>query len=129
MSEQKIKNRSAQYDTRYKELTKYQDGSRGSIFALITPDYSDGLRRFQTAEAIREWADSQKKHVQVGENFPEWLGGDYRQLSRLRNALRACRYLAEALQARKDAEWSIEHYTHSVQAEAEISAQPVDEVV
>lgn len=118
IGERKIKGSAAQYDTRYKEINKYQDGSRMSIFNIVTADYSDGLQRFQNAEAIREWAGEQKKTIPLGDNFPEWFEGDWSKIARLRNALRSCRYIAEAYQLRLDAESTLENYVHFVKVDA-----------
>lgn len=122
VGERKIKSRTAQYDTRYREINKYQDGSRASIYAILTSEYSDGLERFQTWEAIREWEGEQKKNVPLGENAPVWFAGEYSKYSRLRNALASCRYIADAYQFRLNAEGNLDNYKHFVKVDAEEKA-------
>jgi hypothetical protein len=122
IGERKIKGRAAQYDTRYKEINKYQDGSRASIFGVLVSDYADGLERFQIWDAIRDWAGEQKKDVPTGERAPEWFPGEYAKLSRLRRSLAACRYIAQAYQLRLDAESNLEHYNGFIKVDAEEKA-------
>lgn len=127
IKEFKVKGRAAQYDTRYSELNKYQDGSRASIYKIVTSDYADGLERFQNWDAIREWEGEQKKHILLGEGAPEWFGGDYSKYARLRNALASCRFIADAYQFRLNAESNLENYRHHVKVtDAEENSASID---
>lgn len=114
----KVGGRAKEHDKRFTELTKYQDGSRASIFKLITSEYSSGLERFQNAEAVREWANNQKKYVDYGEGYPEWFDGDNYKFNALRDALAVCRNLAESRRYRLNAESMLEHYKHRVSVDA-----------
>lgn len=110
----KVGGRAKEHDNRFQAITTHEDGSRASIFRLITSEYACGLERFQNALAVGEWAANQKKFVEQGERFPEWFGGDYSKHRQLRDALGVCRSIADALRGRKLAESMLEHYLHSV---------------
>lgn len=115
---QKVGGRAKEHDKRFTEITKYQDGSRSSILKLVTSEYADGFERFQNAEAVRLWAGEQKKHVEVGEGWPEWFDGEWRKNNAVRGAMELCRALAEAKQHRERAESILEHYRHAVAVDA-----------
>jgi len=120
---QKVGGRAKEHDNRFTELTRYQDGSRASIFRIVTLEYAYGLERFQNDEAIRDWAFAQKKFVEIGEGLPKWFDGNNRKLCKLRDALSVCRLLAEALRNRNNAESMLNHYKHCVSVEAAQAAE------
>ena len=63
MSELKVsRNSKLQYDTRYKELNEYQDGTPNAILALVMPQHADGLEMWQYADAVRTWAANNLKN-------------------------------------------------------------------
>jgi hypothetical protein len=118
----KIGGRAKQHDKRFNEISRYNDGSCASILSLVNSEYADGLTRFQNAEAIREWAASQSKHVPKGEGWPEWFGGDWAKNNALRGALSACSNIVESVERRYQAENSIENYKAALERAAKVDA-------
>jgi hypothetical protein len=118
----KLGTRTKQHDKRYNEISKFLDGSRSSILFLVNSEYADGLTRFQNAEAVREWANSQTKYVPEGENWPVWFAGDHRKNVALRSVLTACASIVESLERREQAEYSIENYKAALERAAVESA-------
>lgn len=121
LEQRKIGGRAKQYDKRYKEISVYQDGTRASILNMVTPDYADGLMRFQYAMAVNEYSFNQKKSIPEGNNLPIWFEGDSSKRLHLRNALRACQNLVEARQSKLDSTWLLQNYARMIAREAEDS--------
>lgn len=76
MGEQKMGTRKAkEHDKRYIEIEPWMDGFATAIYRLVLPEYSDGLRKYCYARAIREWAsqDQSKAHLDGRSGRICWL--------------------------------------------------------
>jgi hypothetical protein len=119
---QKIGNHKKQYDTRYTEVTRYQDGSCASMLRVILSDYAGGLERYIASETVRMWAHSQKTHPGYGEGWPEYFGGDWAKNNALRNTLEGCRAIVESVRLREAAVCSVENYRRCLARAADAAA-------
>ena len=142
MSELKVsRNPKLQYDTRYKELNEYQDGTAGAILALVMPQSPDGLEAWQYADAVRTWVAENLKsgymempavHLKWFESakFERGRQADQYQLARdFRDAFEACQTAVDSHFNRRRATQYVECYRSELQrrAEREIQAAAHDE--
>jgi len=118
----KIGNRTKEHDKRYQEITHYQDGSCASMLRVILSDYSSGLERYLTVEAVRLWAVAQKNGPSYGEGWPEYFAGEWGKNNDLRNGVYCCRSIAEASRLRQSAEGVLGNYRERLAASANVSA-------
>ena len=136
MSEEKVsRNPKLQYDTRYKELNEYHTGTAESILALVTPEHSDGLERWQYADAVRNWvAENLKKgYMEMAAVQLKWFEeakrirgsqADQYQMARdFRDAFEACQAAVDSHAGYRRATSYVECYRNELQRRAERAAQ------
>ena len=126
------RNRDKEHDDRYKELNEYHTGSAESILALVSQENSDGLTRWQYANAVREWCNNNPKMkstlelaaAQLGW-FKEGIrsqGEQYQRARAFRDAFEACYDAGETVRLRKNATAGVENYRNDLQRKADQEA-------
>lgn len=132
MGELKVsRNSKLQFDTRYKELNEYQDGTPTAILALVMPKYADGLEMWQYADAVRTWAaDNLKKNswMEMPAVQLKWFESaksirgsqaDQYQLARdFRDAFEACQAAVDSHTNRRRASQYVECYREQLKRKA-----------
>ena len=118
-----------EHDKRYFEVTDAHDGSAKSIYRILIGEYSDGLQKYITAEAIREWTQANDgPWMELPAEFLGWFKDDrdQREKSRhLRDAYEACKNITESYRLRANVESSLANYKRSVEPkEPEPAAEP-----
>jgi hypothetical protein len=66
---------SKEHDKRYEEGREVHDGSANSIFRILIGEYSSGLEKYLTADAIRDWVLAQERgglYMQLPAEFLKW---------------------------------------------------------
>jgi len=111
VEERKISTVSAKrYDTRYKEVQQWNDGSADAIYRMLIPSYANAMDFFSYATAIREWCqediaakDRPYFYGHVAQ-FLKWFDGDAHRARELYYAYNALTAIVESFQARHQAE-------------------------
>jgi hypothetical protein len=89
-----------EYDKRYEEVREIHDGSPNSIFRILIPEYADGMEKYATAEAIRDWLMEHDGYMELAAEFLKWFNGDREKARQLRDAYDACRHITESYRLR-----------------------------
>jgi hypothetical protein len=89
-----------EHDKRYEEIRDIHDGSAKSIFRILIPEYADGLEKYATAEAIRDWLMEHDGYMELAAEFLKWFNGDREKARQLRDAYDACRHITESYRLR-----------------------------
>ena len=105
---------SKEYDKRFQEIRDIHDGSPNSIFRILIPEYADGMEKYATAEAIRDWLMDHDGYMELPAEFLKWFDGDREKARTLRDAYECCRNVTEAYRLRSAAESSVAHYKRQV---------------
>ena len=105
---------SKEYDKRYQEIRDIHDGSANSIFRILLPESADGLEKYATAEAIRDWLMEHDGYMELPAEFLKWFDGDRYKARQLRDAYECCRNVTEAYRLRSAAESSIESHERRI---------------
>ena len=105
---------SKQYDKRYEEIRDVHDGSTNSIFRILIPEYADGMEKYATAEAIRDWLMEHDGYMELPAEFLKWFNGDREKARQLRDAYEMCKHVTEAYRLRSAVESSLENYKRQV---------------
>ena len=110
------KSPSKEHDKRYEEVREIHDGSPNSIFRILVGEYSSGLEKYLTADAIRDWVLAQDRgglYMQMPAEFLKWT--DDRDKARLlRDAVESCKNITESYRLRSAAESAITSYRRQV---------------
>jgi hypothetical protein len=110
------KSPSKEHDKRYEEVREVHDGSPNSIFRILIGEYSSGLEKYLTADAIRDWVLAEERgglYMQMPAEFLKWT--DDRDKARLlRDAVEACKNITESYRLRSAAESYVTNYRRSV---------------
>jgi len=111
-------NQDKRHDKRFQEISEWNDGSADAIYRMLRPDYADGLREYNAADAIRDWAmDQPKKWMDLPAIFLGWTK-DPNQARQIRDAFEAARAAVSAYSYRTMAERSCEQYRERIEAAA-----------
>jgi hypothetical protein len=107
---------SKEHDKRYEEVREIHDGSVNSIFRILVGEYSSGLDKYLTADAIRDWVLAQDRgglYMPMPAEFLKWTD-DRDKARQLRDAVEACKNITESVRLRSATESLIENYRRSV---------------
>src|ERR1039458_8833008 len=113
---------SKEYDKRVQEIRDIHDGSANSIFRILIPEYADGMEKYATAEAIRDWLMEHDGYMELPAEFLKWFDGDRENARTLRDAYECCRNVTEAFRLRSAAESSFENYKRRIAPKGEAPA-------
>ena len=105
---------SKEYDKRYQEIRDIHDGSANSIFRILLSESADGMEKYATAEAIRDWLMEHDGYMELPAEFLKWFDGDRDKARQLRDAYECCRNVTEAYRLRSAAESSIESHKRRI---------------
>jgi hypothetical protein len=114
---------SKEHDKRYEEVREIHDGSVNSIFRILVGEYSSGLEKYLTADAIRDWVLGQDRgglYMPMPAEFLKWTDRD--KARQLRDAVEACKNITESVRLRSATESLIENYRRSVAPKPEPEA-------
>jgi hypothetical protein len=120
------------HDKRYSELNESHNGSAQSIFNLVLPHYSTGLRSFQTAIAIAEWLEKQddRRGMDHAAQFVGWVPkgdySDYRAAVEIREAFDAAQAITKAARLLRYAKCAVGNAERNRERAAEASNQAAD---
>jgi len=115
---------SKEHDKRYEEVREVHDGSVNSIFRILVGEYSSGLEKYLTADAIRDWVLAQDRgglYMPMTAEFLKWTD-DRDKARQLREAVEACKNITESVRLRSATESLIENYRRSVAPKPEPEA-------
>ena len=107
---------SKEHDKRYEEVRECHDGSANSIFRILIGEYSSGLEKYLTADAIRDWVLAEDRgglYMQMPAEFLKWTD-DRDKARQLRDAIEACKNITESVRLRSATESCLENYRRSV---------------
>jgi hypothetical protein len=116
-----------QYDKRFEEVRDIHDGSPNSIFRILLPEYADGMEKYATAEAIRDWLMEHDGYMELAAEFLKWFNGDREKARQLRDAYEACKDITEAHRLRANVESRLENYKRRI-APKEAPPEPEPEL-
>jgi hypothetical protein len=105
---------SKQYDKRYEEVRDVHDGSANSIFRILVGEYADGMEKYATASAVRDWLMEHDGYMELPAEFLKWFNGDREKARQLRDAYEACKHVTEAYRLRSAVESSLENYKRRI---------------
>jgi len=106
---------SKEHDKHYEEVREIHDGSVNSIFRILVGEYSSGLEKYLTADAIRDWALAEDRgglYMPMPAEFLKWTDRD--KARQLRDVVEACKNITESVRLRSATESLIENYRRSV---------------
>lgn len=120
---------SKEHDKRYEEVREIHDGSPNSIFRILVGEYSSGLEKYLTADAIRDWVLAQDRgglYMPMTAEFLKWTD-DRDKVRQLRDAVEACKNITESVRLRSSTESLVENYRRSVAPKPEAAPEPEPE--
>ncbi len=125
-----------QHDNRYKELREYHTGTPEIICGMVTPEYADGLMRWNCAAQVRRWcSENQKAFMEMPAVHLQWFkdadrqSNQYDRARQFRDSVEACKAAYQIVQARQLATDHLQNYQRRLEREkvaAEQAAQNVE---
>jgi len=115
---------SKEHDKRYEEVRDIHDGSPNSIFRILIGEYSSGLEKYLTADAIRHWVLAEDRgglYMPMTAEFLKWMD-DRDKARQLRDGVEACKNITESVRLRSATESLIENYRRQVAPKPEPEA-------
>jgi hypothetical protein len=120
---------SKEHDKRYEEVREIHDGSPDSIFRILVGEYSSGLEKYLTADAIRDWVLAEDRgglYMPMTAEFLKWTD-DRDKARQLRDAVETCKNITESVRLRSATESLVENYRRSVAPAPAAQAAPEPE--
>jgi hypothetical protein len=104
-----------QYDTRYKRIEPWNDGTAEAIYRMLIPEWADGLTMFAMARSIREWAlKAEGQYMQLVGLFLKWTETSD-EAREMYHSFDAAREVAESYRLRASAESQVENCRRNVE--------------